>query len=286
MEDLLGLRIRRYDPGSADSVAAFTSWLDRHLGIFVQGIPPPYAPSLIQREARRVLAIPPRGLDAGEEDVDAPWLQAIADLDLTTLSTLVAGRSPSPGVWELSGQLVASVSVTRAMETDDYWPTARVVIARSRTLREHYFKLLETPHLLRDTAWSNVFRENLWFALGEAQLTPDDVRRAEALLEHEPDDDIRNVARSVLIEYLPEQQRQEAAIRMMESYLGVAEPAANADGHGPHGGLPAQRDSEAFTGPLDTPPPRRRSTLVPVLALILTAVVAGGVYLALTGRPF
>src|SRR5207248_362995 len=57
MQDLLGLRVRRYDPHNVDSVASFTAWLDSHLSSFVQGVPAPYAPSVIEAEAKRVLAI-------------------------------------------------------------------------------------------------------------------------------------------------------------------------------------------------------------------------------------
>jgi hypothetical protein len=214
-EALLGLRIHRYDPDNPHSVEPFRSWLDGHLRIFMQGVPPPRALSAILAEANRVLAIPRRDGKSGAEDIDGLWLRAIADQDFTSLRKLASGERPSEGVFDLTGEFVASVSVTRAVETDGYWTVAKAVIGRSRALRDHYFKLLETEHLRRDTRWTNNFRENLWFTLREARLSPSEVRRAKELIELEHDDEIRGVAKSVLVQHLPASEHEAAEVELL-----------------------------------------------------------------------
>jgi hypothetical protein len=67
---------------------------------------------------------------------------------------------------------------------------------------------------LRDTRWTNNFRENLWLAVRTAHLLPSEVRRAQELVELEPDTEIRDVARFVLAQHLPPSERKAVSIEL------------------------------------------------------------------------
>jgi hypothetical protein len=268
-EELLGLRIRRYDPDNPESVESFTAWLDEHLETFVQGVPPPRARSPILAEARRVLAIPRTDGKLGAEDIDGLWLRAIADLDFGLLKKLVGGERPSQGVFDLTGEFVACVSITRTTETNGYWTVAKAVIGRSRALREHYFNLLATEHLRRDTRWTNNFRENLWFALRVANLSPSELQRARQLLELERDHGTRGVAESVLTQYLPPSEREAAEIKLIETAWGRAASVEHAAPRTVVGGGALKPSTSA----------RGRGSMV-LFALVMTALAASGLYWA------
>lgn len=216
VDDLLGLRIRKYDPADRGSVAGLCEWIGEALSVWVQGVPAPITDEDLRGRAADMLRRS-KGDAAG-----AAWIRAIRDQDVGRCAKLArAGPPTTKEHLDLLGCLLATVSVSKAAGEPSYWQLVKLAVADCETLRKHFLRLLGTQHLQQRHWATNHFRENLWYSLRRAKLPATEVDQLRERACAEADPDIRLVAQSVLIDILPDAEREDARDRAIEGFYGV-----------------------------------------------------------------
>ena len=239
-EDLLGIRIRRYDPHDEAGRAGFIAWLESSLAPWVQGVEAPVTDGQLRARALELAKAAYPGwyeleplihetrrfasemcrLDGAQ--LLAGWALAIAYRDFEACWELFskAENSPEP-VAELLGSLLSTISATDVFRYHGYWTMARSVIVRSPTLRSHLMNVLKTEHIHRNHYLTNAWRDDAWRCFARMPLSTSDVSRLRQLADQEGDADTRLTIDSVLISFLPEEEQVSERVRMTKRFFGV-----------------------------------------------------------------
>lgn len=237
-EELLGLRIRRYNPLDPGGRNAFQAWLRSSIEPWIQGARPSVSDSEIKRRAiqlgerhspnwgqfepligethalrrLRQLRLPddPVGILAmltANRDIDACY-RVVADGQVPEVAT------------EVLGCLLASVTAAETHRYNGYWPLANRVLAGSTTLQDHILRVLSTRHIHLNTWWTNQYRIRAWRCLRTVRLPVSERRTLQILYDLE-NDDIQLDAFEVLRPYLPPDQEQRARLRFIARGHGI-----------------------------------------------------------------
>ena len=184
IEEVLGLRVRRYNPDSEAGVARFREWLSSSLAPWVQGVPPPLSCAEVRHLAagfgatigpiwRQVSALDQgvtsmaaqRGfMDAPEKSL-AIWALAVERLDIGGCWKLFETTGEVPDeIADLCGAMLCTVSAVDAAAHHGYWTMARHVAGRSPILQNHLAAVLSTEHIHTPHHLTSHFRDQESYA--------------------------------------------------------------------------------------------------------------------------
>lgn len=239
VEDLLGMRVRRYDPDSKAGVRQFQDWLRSALDPWVQGVPAPLQDSELRRQAidfGKTLGPCWDEADEASLRIDdtarglsvqptasmtlAFWARLTSRLDVEGCLTLleVTGRCPEPVV-NLCGGLLSTVSAVDTIYHPGYWTLARHVIEGSSLFRGHLLNVLNTETIHTSHYATNNFRDNAWRCFRGVSLSDHEEQIFAECVERESDPDIQITVGDVLVSMLPPEEQPDARVRLMKWML-------------------------------------------------------------------
>ena len=213
IDDILGFKIKKYDPLNKQSVQSFKHWLEEKISPWVQNIQPVLTYDALQERIRGEMNL-------AENRKVLEWLTKISDRDFDGCYELLErdGILP-PKIPELLAWSLITINLPNIIEIKYYWTLAKKVLPNSLDLRNYYYTLLKTDQLNSSHHLTNWIKENIWFcfnAVGKfGKLQKQEIDQLSELAKMEDNPAIREIADSTIMELLPENEKREALTKYL-----------------------------------------------------------------------